>query len=37
MLPLDNWTYLLMAVDTFENEITRSNRVGELDFEADIP
>jgi hypothetical protein len=35
--PNTNWTYLVMAVDAMENELARSNRVGEVDFEADLP
>jgi hypothetical protein len=35
--PDHNWTYLVMAVDGSENELARSNRAGEHDFEADIP
>jgi hypothetical protein len=35
--PSANWTYLVMAVDASEQELARSNRVGEADFEADIP
>jgi YVTN family beta-propeller protein len=31
-----NWTYLVMAVDGSEQELARSNRVGEHDFDADI-
>jgi len=33
----NNWTYLVVAVDASEQELTRSNRVGEHDFEVDIP
>jgi hypothetical protein len=32
-----NWTYLVIAVDETETELARSNRVGEHDFEGDIP
>jgi YVTN family beta-propeller protein len=35
--PNANWTYLVMAVDASEQELARSNRAGEHDFEADIP
>jgi hypothetical protein len=35
--PAANWTYLVMAVDAAEQELCRSNRVGEEDFEAEIP
>jgi len=35
--PDANWTYLVMAVDASDAELARSNRVGEEDFEADIP
>jgi hypothetical protein len=35
--PDANWTYLVMAVDEVEGELARSNRVGEQDFDADIP
>jgi hypothetical protein len=35
--PESNWTYLVIAVDDAESELTRSNRVGEQDFEGDIP
>lgn len=35
--PDANWTYLVMAVDNVEDEMARSNRFGEHDFEADIP
>ncbi|MCU0611567.1 MAG: integrin alpha [Candidatus Eisenbacteria bacterium] len=34
--PSANWTYLVMAVDATEQELTRSNRVGEEDFAGDI-
>jgi len=33
--PAANWTYLVMAVDASEQELARSNRVGEADFETD--
>jgi hypothetical protein len=33
--PGSDWTYLVMAVDATEQELARSNRVGEDDFEAD--
>ncbi len=32
-----NWTYLVIAVDESEQELARSNRVGEHDFQGDIP
>lgn len=32
-----NWTYLVMAVDGVEDEMARSNRFGEHDFEANLP
>jgi hypothetical protein len=35
--PQNNWTYLIMAVDAVEQEMARSNYVGEHDFEAEIP
>ena len=35
--PDHNWTYLIMAVDDGDMEIVRSNRVGDWDFDADIP
>ena len=35
--PEDNWTYLVLAVDEAEAELTRSNRVGEHDFALEIP
>jgi YVTN family beta-propeller protein len=35
--PNANWTYLIMAVDRSEQELARSNRAGEHDFDADIP
>jgi hypothetical protein len=35
--PDNNWTYLVMAVDETEVELARSNRVGEHDFNTDIP
>lgn len=35
--PMSNWTYLLSAVDEFETELARSNRVGEFDMELEIP
>jgi hypothetical protein len=35
--PESNWAYLVIAVDELESELTRSNRVGELDYDADIP
>jgi hypothetical protein len=30
--PNDNWTYLVLAVDASDQELIRSNRVGEWDF-----
>ena len=30
--PNANWTYLVLAVDNAEQELRRSNRVGEQDF-----
>jgi len=35
--PIANWTYLIIAVDGLGQEMARSNRAGEHDFEADIP
>jgi hypothetical protein len=35
--PNNNWTYLVMAMDGAEQELARSNRVGEEDYEAEIP
>jgi hypothetical protein len=35
--PSANWTYLVMAVDEVEAELARSNRVGEYDFDCEIP
>jgi hypothetical protein len=35
--PPANWTYLVMAADEVPQEITRSNRVGEVDYLSDIP
>jgi hypothetical protein len=35
--PDHNWTYLVIAVDETEAELARSNRVGEHDFDTDIP
>ncbi len=35
--PAANWTYLIIAVDESEQELSRSNRAGELDYEAGIP
>jgi hypothetical protein len=32
--PTDNWTYLIVAVDSDGLEITRSNRLGEFEFET---
>jgi hypothetical protein len=33
--PDHNWTYLVLAVDAGEQELIRSNRVGEFDFGTD--
>jgi len=30
--PEDNWTYMLIAVDAYDRELLRTNRVGEFDF-----
>jgi len=35
--PGADWTYLVMAVDETEAELARSNRVGEHDFDTDVP
>jgi hypothetical protein len=35
--PDNNWTYLVMAVDDVDQEVTRSNYCGEHDFGIDIP
>jgi hypothetical protein len=35
--PYANWTYLIIAVDTFDQELIQSNRVGEQDFPVDLP
>jgi predicted outer membrane repeat protein len=35
--PNNNWTYLIVAVDDIDQEITRSNFFGEHDFEEGIP
>jgi len=35
--PAANWTYLVLAVDEIPQEITRSNRVGEVDYLSDVP
>ena len=35
--PENNWTYLVIAVDETEAELARSNRVGEHDFDTDVP
>ncbi len=32
--PDSNWTYLVLAVDTTEEELSRSNRYGEQDFDT---
>jgi hypothetical protein len=34
--PTSNWTYMVMAIDETEAEITRSNRVGEWDWGMDL-
>ena len=31
-----NWTYLIVAVDSSDQEIARSNRIGEHDFDSAI-
>jgi parallel beta-helix repeat protein len=33
----NNWTYMVIAVDASDQEITRSNRFGEHDFDLDNP
>jgi hypothetical protein len=35
--PSDNWTYLVLAVDGADQELSRSNRVGEWDFSVEPP
>ncbi len=35
--PDSNWTYLVIASDMYGQELCRSNRYGEFDFEKDIP
>jgi hypothetical protein len=35
--PDHNWTYLVIAVDETEAELARSNRVGEHDFDCEVP
>lgn len=35
--PDNNWTYMVIAVDTSSEEFARSNRVGEFDAPMDIP
>jgi hypothetical protein len=35
--PSTNWTYTVMATDASEQELARSNRVGEVDYLSDIP
>lgn len=35
--PNHNWTYLIIAVNESEQELHRTNRVSEFDYEADIP
>jgi hypothetical protein len=35
--PEDNWTYLVIAVDDTNQEIVRSTRAGEHDFQTDVP
>jgi len=34
--PENNWTYLVIAVDDSEQELSRSKRIGELDFSGDV-
>ncbi len=35
--PDNNWTYLVIAVDATQQELARSSRVGEFDFDTGIP
>ncbi len=35
--PNNNWTYLVVAVDGSGTELARSSRIGEHDFESDVP
>jgi hypothetical protein len=35
--PVDNWTYLVVAIEGVNSELARSNRVGEYDFDTDVP
>jgi hypothetical protein len=35
--PTDNWTYLVLAVDASDQELCRSNQVGEWDFAVEDP
>jgi predicted glutamine amidotransferase len=35
--PAQNWTYMVIAVNAYEEELGRSNRLGEHDFEGTIP
>jgi hypothetical protein len=35
--PVNNWTYLVIAMENTNTELARSNRVGEHDFDTDIP
>jgi hypothetical protein len=32
-----NWAYLITAVDASDQELCRTNRVGEFDFAAEVP
>jgi len=35
--PAGNWTYLVIAMDNSQQELERSNRVGEHDFDGEVP
>jgi hypothetical protein len=35
--PEENWTYLVIAVDNANQEIVRSTRAGEHEFQTDVP
>jgi hypothetical protein len=35
--PDHNWTYLVLAVDAADQEMARSNRFGEFDFDVSSP
>jgi len=35
--PESNWSYMILAVNNAETEITRSNRIGEYDFAEPLP